>query len=113
MKKLSVVMLSTIVLSQSVFANDLDSLLNEISNLDNGGSATTTTTTPTHNAGEITIENISYTTDGKDLYTVTRTPLVGTANIKVEIKESKESDYFTLNTVKGADGKIDIKLPTA
>lgn len=108
-------MLSVIVLTQSsVFANDLDSLLNEISNLDNGGSNTATTTTaPTHNAGEITIENISYTTDGKDLYTVTRTPLVGSANIKVEIKESKESDYFTLNTVKGADGKIDIKLPTA
>lgn len=38
---------------------------------------------------------------------------MGTANIKVEIKESKEADYFTLNTVKGSDGKIDIKLPTA
>lgn len=110
MKKISFALLSTIVLSQSVFANDLDSLLNEISNLD---TTTPTSNTTTHNAGEVTIENISYTTDGKDLYTVTWTSLVGNANIKVEIKESKESDYFTLNTVKGSDGKIDIKLPTA
>lgn len=110
MKKISFALLSTIVLSQSVFANDLDSLLNEISNLD---TTKPTSDTATHNAGEVTIENISYTTDGKDLYTVTWTSLVGNANIKVEIKESKESDYFTLNTVKGSDGKIDIKLPTA
>ena len=66
-----------------------------------------------HTAGEVTIENISYTTDGKDLYTVTWTPITASANVKVEIKESKEADYFTLNTVKGSDGKIDIKLPAA
>lgn len=109
MKRLSIAVLGMCILASQVsFANDLDALLNEISNLDSWWGATTT-----HNAGEVTIENISYTTDGKDLYTVTWTPLVGSANVKVEIKESKEADYFTLNTVKWTDGKIDIKLPTA
>lgn len=93
--------------SQAHASSDLDSLLKEL----DGTTASWSTTT--HGAGEVSIENISYTTDGKDLYTVSWTPLVGTANIKVEIKESKEADYFTLNTVKGSDGKIDIKLPTA
>lgn len=110
MKKLvSTLVLSTFILSSFAFASDLDSLLNEISNLE-GGTGTTTTT---HSAWGVTIENISYTTDGKDLYTVSWTALVGSVNVKVEIKESKEADYFTLNTVKGSDGKIDIKLPTA
>lgn len=109
MKKLvSTLVLSTFILSSFAFASDLDSLLNEISNLE-GATGTTTT----HSAWSITIENISYTTDGKDLYTVSWTALVGSVNVKVEIKESKEADYFTLNTVKGSDGKIDIKLPTA
>ncbi len=111
MKSLSLSLLALLILSSNVtFATDLDALLNEISNLD---STSGTVTTTTHNAGEVTIENISYTTDGKDLYTLTWTPIVGEANVKVEIKESKESDFFTLNTVKGSDGKIDIKLPTA
>lgn len=115
MKKLSLFVagsiISTMVYSTVYASNDLDALLNEINNLDSSGAAAATTTS--HNAGEVTIENISYTTDGKDLYTVTWTPLVGNTNVKVEIKESKESDYFTLNTVKGSDGKIDIKLPAA
>lgn len=89
--------------------SEIDALLNQ---LDAAGSGATTMTT-THAAGEITIENISYTTDGKDMYTLTWTPLAGNADIKVEIKEDKESQYFTLNTVKGSAGKIDIKLPTA
>jgi hypothetical protein len=111
MKSLSLSLLALLILSSNaVFATDLDALLDEISNLD---STSGTVTTTTHNAGEVTIENISYTTDGKDLYTLTWTPIVGDANVKVEIKESKESDFFTLNTVKGSDGKIDIKLPTA
>ncbi len=116
MKKLSLVLVVSLLCTFSFVSasGDLDALLNEISNLDGAtGTTTTTTTETTHNAGEVTIENISYTTDGKDLYTVTWTPLVGNANVKVEIKESKEADYFTLNTVKGSEGKIDIKLPAA
>lgn len=115
MKRLLISTLSILVFTSQIgFASDLDALLNEISNLDSwAGNTGTTTTAQTHNAWETSIENISYTTDGKDLYTVTWTPLVSSANIKVEIKESKEADYFTLNTVKGSDGKIDIKLPTA
>lgn len=110
MKKfVSTLFVGMFAISSFTFASDLENLLNEISNLDNTG----TTNTATHWAGEVSIENISYTTDGKDLYTVSRTPLVGNTNVKVEIKESKEADYFTLNTVKGSDGKIDIKLPTA
>lgn len=112
MKKLSLLVaggiLSTLAFSVVHASNDLDALLNEINNLDSSGAAAAP-----HNAGEVTIENISYTTDGKDLYTVTWTALVGNTNVKVEIKESKEADYFTLNTVKGSDGKIDIKLPAA
>lgn len=109
MKNLTIALAFVFALSFNVSyaSSDLDALLNEISNI------TGTNTAPSHNAWEMTLENISYTTDGKDLYTVTWTPLVGSANVKVEIKESKEADYFTLNTVKWADGKIDIKLPTA
>lgn len=107
MKRLVFAVCSVFCLSFVYASSDLDTLLNEISNLD------TQPTTTTHSAWEVTIENISYTTDGKDLYTVTWTALVGNANVKVEIKESKEADYFTLNTVKWSDGKIDIKLPTA
>lgn len=110
MKKISFALIALALLASNLtFAtSDLDSLLNELSNLDSSATGSTT-----HNAGEVTIENISYTTDGKDLYTVTWTALVGSTKVKVEIKESKEADYFTLNTVNGSDGKIDVKLPTA
>ena len=112
MKKLisSMAIASIVIVSFAQASSDLDSLLKE---LDGTAAATGATTSTTHSAGEVSIENISYTTDGKDLYTVSWTSLVGSSNVKVEIKESKEADYFTLNTVKGSDGKIDIKLPTA
>jgi hypothetical protein len=95
MKKLvSALAITSLLASSFSYASDLDALIKELDG------AATTETTATHSAGEISIENISYTTDGKDLYTVSWTPLVGTSNVKVEIKESKEADYFTLNTVK-------------
>lgn len=111
MKKLvSALAITSLFASSFSYASDLDALIKE---LDGAATTTTAETTATHWAGEVSIENISYTTDWKDLYTVSWTPLVGTSSVKVEIKESKEADYFTLNTVKWSDGKIDIKLPTA
>lgn len=102
-----------VITTVSTTANATSEIEDLLKQLDASAWTATTTTTTTHAAGEVTIENISYTTDGADMYTLTWTPLAGDTDIKVEIKEDKESQYFTLNTVKWSAGKIDIKLPTA
>ena len=73
--------------------------------------ATTAATNKLHGAGEIAIENISYTFDDKSNYTVTWTALVGTTKVDVYIKNNDvDQDYTKFQTVNGSVGSVMVTL---
>jgi len=82
---------------------------------DSGSTTTATTTattetTETHNAAEIKMQNITYTNVGSK-YTITWTPIQGTANVEVSVKNTDtDMDYTKLQTVEASRGSVDINL---
>ena len=107
----SLLLLSTLVLFgiSSTFATGEDDIFG---NLDAAKTKSITATTDKlHGAGEIAIENISYTFDDKGNYTVTWTPLVGTTKVDVYIKNNDvDQDYTKFQTVNGSVGSVTVTL---
>lgn len=102
---------------------NLDELLNQLATSDANvaGSGTTTTTTndstttaatadPTFNVAEVKIQNTTYTFQGNE-YTLTWTPVAGTAKVQISVKNADtDMDYTKVETVAASAGTVKINL---
>jgi len=126
MRYLSLVLSFALLLSTfslvSAQDNNLDELLNQlaaseepVTTTTDTGTITTTTTEPstedpTFNAPEIRIQNTTYTFQGNE-YTLTWTPVAGTAKVELSVKNADtDMDYTRVETVAASAGTAKINL---
>jgi hypothetical protein len=98
---------------------NLDELLNQLANTDEAVNAESTdgaiveetaAADPVMNAPEIRIQNTTYTFQGSE-YTLTWTPIAGTAKVELSVKNADtDMDYTKVETVPASDGMAKINL---